>query len=123
MATDGAGPVAAGVGGLRRNWCRNHHPGVTGEQRDDGLYAWLYDAGEVGWPGDGVFDAVIVGGHSFQFMTTFEDAAAALRAMHRHLASAGRIVLHIDNPTPDWLDGLPEAPGHPSPWARRGSIR
>jgi SAM-dependent methyltransferase len=170
-------------------WPQPDDPGVTDLLSDDRLSAWLYDAREVGWPGelpfyraivaetgggtsgvldvgcgtgrialalaadgirvtgtdasaamidvarsrtrgpnpawmvsdmrrlelDGTFGCVIVGGHAFQFMTTPEDAVKALRAMRARLAADGGIVLHIDNPTTEWLAGLPDLPGEPQP--------
>lgn len=174
--------VAAGPG-------RHDHPAVSDIQRGEQLHASLYDAGDVGWPGelelyrrlardaggdaarvldvgcgtgrialalasdgclvtgadasaamidvaraktrgpnphwivsdmrrldvDRTFQCVIVGGHSFQFMTTPEDAVEALRAMRERLTAGGRVILHIDNPARDWLEDLPDLPGEPRP--------
>jgi SAM-dependent methyltransferase len=165
-----------------------HHCYVHDVDEADRLYACLYDAGEVGWPGEiefyrraaeasgqqptvldvacgtgrialalaelglpvtgtdlspgmnevarsktvggnprwvasdmrrlavvGMFSCAIVGGHAFQFMATERDAVAALRAIQRHLDPGGRVTLHIDNPGPEWLAGLPDTPGEPRP--------
>lgn len=165
-----------------------HHCYVHDVDEADRLYACLYDAGEVGWPGEiefyrraaeasgqqptvldvacgtgrialalaelglpvtgtdlspgmievarsktvggnprwvvsdmrrlaavGTFSCAIVGGHAFQFMATERDAVAALRAIQRRLDPGGRVTLHIDNPEPEWLAGLPDTPGEPRP--------
>jgi SAM-dependent methyltransferase len=68
----------------------------------------------------GTFSCAIVGGHAFQFMATDRDAVAALSAIRRHLDPCGRVVLHIDNPGPEWLAGLPETPGELRP---AGNVR
>jgi SAM-dependent methyltransferase len=57
------------------------------------------------------FDLVLVPGHSFQFMTTSGDRAAALSRMASHLRPGGRVVVHVDHPDQAWLDGLPRRSG------------
>lgn len=49
------------------------------------------------------FDAAIVPGHAFQFMTTPDDQAAALERFRAHLEPGGRLAIHVDH---DSIDSL-----------------
>ena len=55
------------------------------------------------------FSLIISPGHSFLFMLSIEDQLACLRTLKKHLASNGRLVLHLDHQSLDWLGSLPEA--------------
>lgn len=52
------------------------------------------------------FGAMIIPGHSFQFMTTPQAQLDCLGCIRRHLFPGGRLALHLDQPGEDWLDGL-----------------
>lgn len=52
------------------------------------------------------FGLVIVPGHSFQFMCTPEDQVKALESFKRHLAPGGRLIIHLDHQSMDWLGDL-----------------
>ncbi len=62
------------------------------------------------------FDIALIPGHSFQFMTTAGDQAAALDTIGRHLRPGGRLVIHIDRPGSEWAASLP--PSAPDPVER-----
>ncbi len=52
------------------------------------------------------YGAVIIPGHSFQFMTTREAQMDCLGCIRRHLLPGGALVLHLDQPGEEWLAGL-----------------
>ena len=52
------------------------------------------------------FGLIILPGHSFQFMCTAEDQVQALESFKRHLAPGGRLIIHLDHQSVDWLGDL-----------------
>lgn len=52
------------------------------------------------------FGLVIVPGHSFQFMLTPQDQVQALETFKNHLSPGGRLVIHLDHQSLDWLGDL-----------------
>lgn len=57
------------------------------------------------------FDLILMPGHSFQFMLTPADQAACLACLRRHLASGGKLVVHLDHQHLDWLGDLIQGQG------------
>jgi SAM-dependent methyltransferase len=53
-----------------------------------------------------IFALVIIPGHAFQHMGTVRDQVACLECIRRHLATEGRLVLHLDHQDFGWLGGL-----------------
>jgi SAM-dependent methyltransferase len=58
-----------------------------------------------------VFGFIIIPGHSFQNLLTAADQITCLRSIKRHLAPAGRLVMHLDHQDVDWLGALMGAAG------------
>jgi ubiquinone/menaquinone biosynthesis C-methylase UbiE len=55
------------------------------------------------------FDLVIMTGHVFQVFLDDQDVRAALRTLHRHLASGGRVAFETRNPAvQEWSEWTPE---------------
>lgn len=54
------------------------------------------------------FGLVISPGHSFLFMLSIEDQLTCLRTLKKHLTADGRLVLHLDHQSLDWLGTLPD---------------
>jgi ubiquinone/menaquinone biosynthesis C-methylase UbiE len=52
------------------------------------------------------FALVIIPGHSFQFMLTPADQLTCLAAIQRHLEPGGRLVVHLDQQSLEWLGAL-----------------
>ena len=57
------------------------------------------------------FDLILMPGHSFQFMLTPADQLACLNCIRRHLASGGKLVVHLDHQHIDWLGDLIQGKG------------
>jgi SAM-dependent methyltransferase len=53
------------------------------------------------------FGLVIIPGHAFQNLVTADDQVACLQAIRRHLTHDGRLVIHLDHQSLDWLGDLP----------------
>ena len=77
-----------------------------------------------------LFSLILIPGHSFQFMLTAADQLACLHCIRRQLTPDGKLVVHIDNPDPAWLERLTQNQGigfnlvgeyHPG--SIRGSVR
>jgi len=52
------------------------------------------------------FGLVIIPGHSFQHLNSAADQAACLESIRRHLSPGGRLVLHLDHQSMEWLGDL-----------------
>jgi SAM-dependent methyltransferase len=59
----------------------------------------FFDLGET-------FGLVLIPGHSFQNLNSPQDQVACLKAIRRHLAPGGRLVVHLDHQDVRWLGGL-----------------
>ena len=57
------------------------------------------------------FDLILIPGHSFQFMLTPMDQVACLECIYRHLATDGRLIIHVNHDGLSWLGGLSEGKG------------
>jgi SAM-dependent methyltransferase len=57
------------------------------------------------------FALVIIPGHSFQFMLTPADQLVCLETIKRHLVPGGRLVVHLDHQSFEWLASLKERRG------------
>ena len=57
------------------------------------------------------FDLILIPGHSFQFMLTPTDQVACLECIHRHLATDGKLVIHVNHDDLSWLGGLSQGEG------------
>ncbi|MGD8814791.1 MAG: class I SAM-dependent methyltransferase [Anaerolineales bacterium] len=55
---------------------------------------------------DASFGLALIPGHSFQNLVTAEDQVACLETISSHLTPGGRLIVHLDHQSVDWLGDL-----------------